>query len=129
MTMQNVAPLLPATNVAEAMAWYRDMLGFGDTWLYENSDYAIVKRDGAEIHLFQMKIDPKKSDFMVYIRVSEIEKLYEEYKTKNLIHPNAPLQVKAWGQKEFAIVDLNGALLTFGEKPSEKPGEKPAESF
>jgi uncharacterized glyoxalase superfamily protein PhnB len=119
MAMQNVAPLLPANNVAEAMAWYREVLGFGDAWLYENNDYAIVKRNGVEIHLFPMKIDPKKSDFMVYIRVSEIEKLYEEYKAKNLIHPNAPLQVKPWGQKEFAVVDLNGALLTFGEKPSE----------
>jgi uncharacterized glyoxalase superfamily protein PhnB len=116
MTMQNVAPLLPANNVAEAMAWYRDVLGFGDAWMYEHQDYAIVNRDGVEIHLFKMKIDPKKSDFMVYIRVKDIESLYEEYKAKNLIHPNAPLQVKPWGQKEFAISDLNGALLTFGEE-------------
>lgn len=115
MTMQNVAPLLPANNVAEAMAWYRDVLGFGDAWLHEDGNYATVHRDSAEIHLFQMKIDPKKSDFMVYIRVSEIEALYEEYKAKKLIHPNAPLQVKPWRQKEFAVSDLNGALLTFGE--------------
>ncbi|NJM41682.1 MAG: VOC family protein [Anaerolineae bacterium] len=120
--MQNVAPLLPANNVSEAMAWYRDVLGFSDAWLHENGDYATVRRDGAEIHLFQMKIDPKKSDFMVYIRVSEIEKLYEEYKAKKLIHPNAPLQVKPWGQKEFAIGDLNGALLTFGEKEEKANG-------
>ena len=116
MTMQSMAPLLPANNVAEAMAWYRDVLGFSNARLYEDADFAIVQRDGAEIHLFAMKIDPKKSDFMVYIRVSDIETLYEEYKAKHLIHPNAPLQVKPWGQKEFAIGDLNGALLTFGEE-------------
>lgn len=120
MAMQNVAPLLPANNVSEAMAWYRDVLGFGDAWLHESNDYATVQRDGAEIHLFQMKIDPKKSDFMVYIRVSDIETLYEEYKAKKLIHPNAPLQAKPWGQKEFAIGDLNGALLTFGESNKEE---------
>lgn len=122
MPMQTAAPLLPANHVPEAMAWYRDVLNFSETSIY-GSDYAIVKRDGAEIHLFHMRIDAKKSDFMVYIRVNEIEKLYEEFRAKNLIHPNGSLQTKPWGQRQFAILDLNGALLTFGE-PAKAPNTR-----
>ena len=32
------------------------------------------------------------------------------------IHPNAPLQTKPWGQKEFSLLDPDRNLLTFGEK-------------
>ncbi|MGL5824876.1 MAG: bleomycin resistance protein [Nocardioides sp.] len=113
--MRNAAPLLPANDVPAALRWYRDILGFHDVWLYESRDYAIVKRDDAEIHLFSMAIEPAESDFMIYIRVSEIDELYAEYAAKNLIHPNGPLHTKPWGQREFAIVDLNGAQITFGE--------------
>lgn len=114
--MQSAAPVLPANNVAEAVAWYRDVLGFSEIRFFQHEDYAIVKREGVEIHLFHMEIDPKKSDFMVYVRVVEIEDLYAEYSAKNLIHPNSPLQLKPWGQTEFAILDTNGTLLTFGEQ-------------
>lgn len=114
--MLSVAPLLPANNVAEAMAWYRDVLGFPDAFLFEHEDYAIVKREGVEIHLFHMDIEPRKSDFMVYVRVTDIQTLYAEYAAKDLIHPDAPLQNKPWGQTEFAILDPNGALLTFGQE-------------
>lgn len=115
MTLKSASPLLPAQDVRAAMEWYRDELGFDQVWLYGDADYAIVTRDGAEIHLFQMDIDPKKSDFMVYIRVSDIEKLHDEFRAKGLIHPQGPLTSKPWGQREFAVLDLNGAQLTFGQ--------------
>lgn len=31
------------------------------------------------------------------------------------LHPNGHLQVKPWGQKEFAILDPDNNLLTFGQ--------------
>jgi len=62
-----------------------------------------------------MKIDPARSDWMCYFRVTGIEELYEEYSRRRIIHPNGPLEAKPWGQKEFAVLDLNGALLRFGE--------------
>ncbi len=115
MAMQSASPLLPAKNVRAAMEWYRDVLGFADAWIYEDEGYAIVKRDDAEIHLFEMAINPRKSDFMVYLRVNDIEGLYDEFRALDLIHPNAPLQDRPWGQREFAVLDPNGALLTFGQ--------------
>ncbi len=31
------------------------------------------------------------------------------------IHPNSPLEIKPWGQKEFALLDPDNNLLTFGQ--------------
>jgi len=32
------------------------------------------------------------------------------------IHPNGHLEMKPWGQKEFALLDPDNNLLTFGER-------------
>lgn len=39
----------------------------------------------------------------------EINKLFTE------IHPNGPLQTKPWGQREFALLDPDNNLITFGQ--------------
>jgi hypothetical protein len=31
------------------------------------------------------------------------------------IHPNGALETKAWGQREFALLDPDNNLLTFGQ--------------
>ena len=35
------------------------------------------------------------------------------------IHPNGALQNKPWGQKEFALLDPDSNLLTFGQSVAE----------
>jgi len=100
--------------------WYQAKLGFRCLFVYP-PDYASVGRDGAEIHFFRMKIDPAKSDWMCYLRVTGIEELYEEYSARGIIHPHGSLERKPWGQKEFAVSDLNGALLRFGESAAASP--------
>ncbi len=52
---------------------------------------------------------------MCYLRVGNLKALYGDHKAAHLIHPNRPLQKKPWGQKEFAVAELEGTLLTFGE--------------
>ncbi len=31
-----------------------------------------------------------------------------------------PLETKSWGMKEFAVIDVSGNLLRFGERPESK---------
>lgn len=119
-TINSIAPALPANDVLKAVEWYEQKLGFSRLFVHpvESPNFGAVKRDGAEIHIFQMKIDPKKSDWMSHLRVTGIEQLYEEYSMQGVIHSNGPLQVKPWGDKEFTVVDLDGACLTFSEPTS-----------
>jgi uncharacterized glyoxalase superfamily protein PhnB len=121
-TINSIAPNLPANDVLKAVEWYEQKLGFSRLFIHpeESPTVGAVARDGAEIQLFQMKIDPKKSDWMCNLRVTGIEQLYEEYSNQEVIHPNGSLQVKPWGQKEFAVIDLDGACLTFSEPVSKR---------
>jgi hypothetical protein len=77
----------------------------------------MVQRDTIEIHFFEFKeLDPKENYGQVYIRTNDIEGFYKsmlEHKTE--IHPNGKLQTKPWGQKEFALLDPDNNLLTFGQ--------------
>jgi uncharacterized glyoxalase superfamily protein PhnB len=115
MPLNSISPILPANDVLETVRWYEVKLGFQRRFLYSEPPYAVITRDGIEIHFAQFKVDPKNNHTTCYVRVSGVDKLYESWRAQGLIHPNAPLEKKPWGQKEFAIADPNGNLLRFGE--------------
>ena len=111
-----VHPKLPMRDKTITRDYYVEQLGFqqfgGD---YE--DYLMVERDHIQLHFFLFKeIDPKENYGQLYIRTNDIEGLYQSLLQKKVaIHPNGPLQVKPWGQKEFSLLDPDNNLLTFGE--------------
>jgi uncharacterized glyoxalase superfamily protein PhnB len=118
MPLNSISPILPANDVLETVRWYEAKLGFQRSFLYTQPPYAVVARDGVEIHFSQFKVDPASNHTTCYLRVTNIDALYEGWRAQGLVHPQAPLQVKPWGQKEFALVDPNGNLLRFGEAVS-----------
>jgi hypothetical protein len=52
----------------------------------------------------------------VYIRVTDIGTLYRSLVDRGVaIHPNGALATKPWGLSEFALLDPDHNLLTFGQ--------------
>jgi uncharacterized glyoxalase superfamily protein PhnB len=45
-----------------------------------------------------------------------IDELFHELDAQGVVHPNAPLQNKPWGSREFGILDEDGNLITFAER-------------
>lgn len=99
--------------------YYLHNLGFEE--LGDYGDYLIVGKENIEIHFFEFKgLDPKKNYGQVYIRTNDIDKLYQEYlDSKVEIHPSGHLDIKPWGQREFALLDPDNNLLTFGQSINE----------
>lgn len=95
--------------------FYLKALGFKELADYGN--YIMVRKDHIEIHFFEFKeLDPKENYGQVYIRTDDIDKLYQSFiDHKTSIHPNGHLEIKPWGQKEFAVLDPDHNLLTFGQ--------------
>lgn len=110
-----INPKLPMRNKAITQDYYVDKLGF--TMLADYGDYLILAKDEVEIHFFEFKeLDPKSNYGQVYIRVKAIEKIYQSFVHHGVeIHPNGHLEKKPWQQKEFALLDPDFNLLTFGE--------------
>lgn len=113
--LTTIIPKLPMRHKADTLAYYRDQLGF--RIISDYGDYLMVGKDTIEIHFFAYPdLDPHLNDGQVYIRVTDIDDLYQSLLSKGVaIHPNGPLENKPWGQREFALLDPDHNLLTFGE--------------
>lgn len=113
--LQDIIPKLPMRKKQQTVDFYQNQLGFEVLADYEN--YLLVKKDQIELHFFEFKtLNPLENDGQVYIRVTEIENLYNSLLNNNVaIHPNGHLDQKPWGQMEFSLLDPDHNLLTFGQ--------------
>jgi hypothetical protein len=116
--LKSVHPKLPMRNRQLTHDYYVHQLGFVSVGNPDYAHYLILAKDEVELHFFLYPdLNPTENYGMVYIRVEGIEAWYQTLIDKQVtIHPNAPLEVKPWGQKEFALLDPDFNLLTFGEE-------------
>jgi len=110
--IQKTIPVLPAVNINETIMFYESKLGFT---AFDHGGYVVMKKDDAELHFFFCADRYICENSCSYIRVSNIEDFYIELSAFNIIHPNGKLANKAWGMKEFCVLDNNGNLLRFAE--------------
>ena len=113
--LTDIIPKLPMRNKTLTKDFYLNNLSFKE--LGDYGDYLMLRKDNIEIHFFEFKeLDPKQNYGQVYIRVEDIDIFYKSLLDNNIeIHPNGQLQKKPWGQKEFALLDPDNNLLTFGQ--------------
>jgi hypothetical protein len=97
--------------------YYINKLGFREFGSADYDGYLMVEKDGVQIHFFEFKdLVPEDNYGQVYIRMDDIDSLYQSLLDKNVaIHPNGLLMMKPWGQREFALLDPDSNLLTFGQ--------------
>lgn len=113
-TVKNAVPIFPVRDINKAAEFYTQKLGFTITSAYPN--YLILKRDETWLHCsLAPGLDPRTNNCRAYVYVSGVDALYAECKTHNIIHPNGALQERDYGMKDFAVLDPDGNLLTFGE--------------
>lgn len=113
--LTQIHPKLPMRDKERIKDFYVSQLGF--SLLGDYRGYLLLRRDDIEIHFFaSIDLNPKKNYGQVYIRTNAIDHLYQSFIDSEVsIHPNGGLQNKAWGQREFSILDPDNNLLTFGQ--------------
>lgn len=111
-----INPKLPMRDKNVTREYYSN-LGFKQLGEIHYDGYLMIKRDKIQIHFFEFKeLKPKENYGQVYIRTDNIEQLYNSFLEKNItIHPAGKLEIKPWGQKEFALLDPDNNLITFGQ--------------
>lgn len=114
MSLLSIIPKLPSRDLSTTKSFYEEKLNFRKVG-GDYPDYLMMMKDNIEIHFFlDNEFDPLKNDGMCYIRISGIDKFYQQLKSNGMRFV-ADLAQKPWGQKEFAIIDPDHNLLTFGE--------------
>ena len=114
---QEVHPVLPVRDVAAAIVYYTQKLGFELKFQDSkaNPKYAGVLRDGVELHLQWHDATDFKSVEKLSLRffIEDVDALFEEYQTQGVFHTRTALQNTSWGTREFAFYDPDGNGLFF----------------
>ena len=113
-------PQLFVQDVARAVAFYRDKLGFAVTYLYgEPAFYGLVERDGVGLnlrHVDQPMMDPalreQESLLSAQIPVRAVKALFIEFKERGVAF-HQTLKAQPWGATDFVIRDPDGNLICF----------------
>ena len=117
------APYLPVPDVRVASSHYTNVLGFVQDYVGgDPPEFAIVSRDGLAVMLRQTAgaeaIVPNEAQggtWDVFFWVSNLQALHEELVASgaDVVYP--PTVQEAYGMEEFAVRDLDGYVLGFGE--------------
>lgn len=110
-TVTVAVPVLASLNIQESIAFYSQKLGF--SLVMQSEDYAIVKRDGAELQFWRCAEPHIAQNTSCYLRVNGLQALYEEFVQK--LPDLSPPKVLPWGMQELYILDVHGNLLKWGE--------------
>jgi catechol 2,3-dioxygenase-like lactoylglutathione lyase family enzyme len=137
-TLAQTIPALPVRDAARAVEFYRDKLGFAV--VHHDGGFAVLKRDGAEVHLWEASDEswrertsdesPVRSGAESFIagtascRIATegVDELYAELGERGILHPVSRDGVDEtdFGTREFAALDPDGNLLTFFKWRSER---------
>lgn len=121
MKWEFLVPNLPVRDVSAAQDWYRDTLGFGINWIWEDN-FGSVGMDRVELFLYESD-DPKPGICSVF--VDDVDAIYEHARERGG-EIASELELKPWGVREFSIRDPDGNVLRIGRGDGE-PAE--AEKF
>ena len=130
--LHRTIPALPVRDVAAAVAFYSEHLGFEAR--HEAHDFAVLARDDAVLHLWgatdeewrsredlgRTPISSGAESFLAgtgscRIEVVDVDALYAELRAADVLHDVSRDGVAAtdFGSREFSALDADGNLLTF----------------
>lgn len=131
MHLGQTVPALPVQDMPAAVRYYRERFGF--TVAHEDTGFAVLLRDDAEIHLWessdrswenresmQRPVCSGAESFLAgtascRVQVDEVDALYAELKAAGVLHKvsrDSP-QDTDFGTREFATLDMDGNLISF----------------
>jgi catechol 2,3-dioxygenase-like lactoylglutathione lyase family enzyme len=121
-TIDGISPFFIVRNLAAALAFYRDRLGFTITFRGPEGDefFGIVRRDGAMILLKDVGLEPLPNckretgaRWDAYLHVPDPDALAAEFTSRGVAF-SEPLQDTHDGLRGFELKDADGYVLFFG---------------
>ncbi len=121
---RQITPFVHVPNLAEAIAFFEEVLGFRTC--VRMDDYAYLHRETVGLRLLQNcgedGAPPGNRRFAYYVDVHDVDALHEELKPKLDLLPKGDVHGpadKPYGQRELAIVAPDGNLIVFGQEIAE----------
>lgn len=118
MKFLNLRPILWVDDVRSTIDWYVLVLGFQEGNYSEEWQWGAVIRDEVEIMFAKptqhSPYDGPKFTGSLYINTDHVETIWNRLKDSPFVYYG--LETFEYGMKEFAIRDINGYILQFGQE-------------
>jgi len=116
------APYLMVSDLGRSLDYYCNVLGFTRPNLWgEPPVFAMPSRDGFVVMLHRGEAgkliysnSSQGGAWDAYFWVSDVDGLFEEFKSKGAVVEYEPC-IQDYEIKEFAVKDLDGHILAFGQ--------------
>lgn len=124
--------VLPIRNMPESCAWYVRALDFEVVFLNTDPEddpdgnYAILRRDAAEVHLILDELPPGEArehpwtmagTGYLFLTVRGVDEVYAQVQARG-ISLTRPMETEAWGARAFRLTDPSGNLILVAEAVS-----------
>lgn len=109
-SLRSITPLVPAgRSLTAELAFYTEHMGFSIVW--QDGGMAGIRRDDIAFNLMESDNQIWADNTSFSIGVSGLEALYQEY--RDIPARVGPLEMKAWGRREFHMIVPSGVCLQF----------------
>lgn len=109
--LEQALPHLPVDDVAEAITYYQDVLGFSVN--YAQHDLGVMYRDNVTFLLLgRTETHLGIGSFTAYIK--DADSLYDEFVSKGARIEAPPLS-RPWGLRDFTVIDPSRNRVTFAQ--------------
>jgi len=109
--MLKALPELPFNDVAAAVAYYEDVLGFHIN--YQQHDLGVMDRNSITVLLIA-RTQRHTGIGSAYVYVADADALYAELRAKGANLQGEPVS-HPWGLRDFRVLDLEGNRIGFGQ--------------
>jgi uncharacterized glyoxalase superfamily protein PhnB/N-acetylglutamate synthase-like GNAT family acetyltransferase len=123
--IKSSTPIFAVRDILATIAYYRDVFGFQQQWLWEDPPtFGCIELGKAQIFLSR---DPdlagRVEGVSHFLEADDVNTLHEIHRT-NGAQIVEPLENKPWGIREYTVRDPNGYHLRFsGPEKYEKPAD------
>lgn len=109
--LEQALPHLPVDNVAAAISYYKDVLGFSIN--YAQADLGVMYRDNVTLLLIERTLAHTGiGSFTVYVK--DADSLYAEFLSQGA-NIDAPPISRPWGLRDFTVNDPYRNRVTFAQ--------------
>ena len=112
-----LAPCIPVSDVARAVAFYESVFGMQKT--FENGDpvgFVILKRDDAELHLTLVRDHVGKTHNVMHLIVDGADELYRRCEAAAGARIIKRMRDAPWGLRTFVVADPDGNRIDIGQR-------------
>lgn len=110
----SATPVLASLDIERSVEFYCSRLGFTSMHVQKGT-YGIVSRGAVQLHFWACSERHIAENTSCRVRVEGVDALFAQCQAFGIVHPNAALQNRPWGTREFAVLDPDGNLVTFAQ--------------